>query len=114
MTPAQRFFPEVLRLVAVAYETSIDDLTTEAHWPPDAIREARRVVYLVTHDTLGLTHREIGKLMQRDQKAVCHGLLKIRKDVSRHPLLRKTVTDIAKRVREAAGIFDVFGPEAAE
>jgi chromosomal replication initiation ATPase DnaA len=114
VTPAQRFFPEILRLVAVAYDVNLDELTAEEQWARDDIREARRVAYVVASDVVQLTHRQIGQAMQRDHKAIHAGIGKCRRDMVRNRLLRKVVADVGARVRDAVQDFRLFGAEAAE
>lgn len=114
MTPAQRFYPEILRLVAVAYDLTVDDLTAEDDWAHSDVREARRIAYVVASDLLQMSHRQIGSLMQRDPKAIHHGIGKARRDMKGNVLLRKVVADISVRVRGAVQDFRLFGAEAAE
>lgn len=113
MTPAQRFYPEILSLVASVYQVTVDDLTAEDQWARDDVREARRVAYVVAAG-LQMTHRQIAVLMQRDHKAIGQAIAKCKRDMVRNPLLRKVVADVAARARGAVQDFRLFGAEAAE
>lgn len=113
MTPSQRFFPRILRLVAEVYEVSVDDLTAEENWLPENIREARRVVCLVSVGVVGMSTRQLGKLLQRDPHAIAFGIRKGRTEAARNPILSQTIKQIERRVREDVSAFEVF-PEAAE
>ncbi len=108
MTPAQRYFPNVVRFVAEAYELSVDDLTAEDRFLSEAVREARRVVCGVATRTIGLSSRQIGRLLQRDQKAICWGIRKLKRDSAKNPMLRKTLTEIEQRVKEDLSRFAVL------
>lgn len=115
MTPTARIFNELLDTVARAYEFDVAALTAEENWAPGPVREARGVICFVGTDTLGLSTRELGRLMQRDNKAIGRTLARARVAVKASPVLRRVVDQVTLRLREHIRHFDVFEPaEAAQ
>lgn len=114
MNPSARIFNELLDIVARAYDVTLDRLTTEERMPGPRVREARQVVCFVGAETLGLTTRQLGRLMQRDAKAASWATRRCRRTMAKRPLLRRTVQQISQHMRAYVRTLDVLAPEAAE
>jgi hypothetical protein len=114
MTPTTRIFTTLLETVARAYELDTERLTTESGWPPPPVREARAIVCLVAVDTLGLSLRQVGRLMQRDHKAIERAVKLCRQRLTTQPVLRRVAAQISTEIKEQIRDFDIFERGAAE
>lgn len=114
MSPTNRLFRELVDTVARVYDMNTDELTTENQYAPAGVHEARQVVCLVAVEVLGVSQRQVAKLMQRDPRAINNGLKVLRAKLEKSPLLRRVVDQVTKRTKRAVQEFDVFAREAAE
>jgi chromosomal replication initiation ATPase DnaA len=114
MTPTTRIFNELLAVTARTYNVNLDRLTTEERMPGPKVREARQVIFFIGSDTLGLTTRELGQLMQRDATAASWAIRRCRRQLKKRPVLRRTVEQLSRHIREYVRHVDMLAAEAAE
>jgi hypothetical protein len=114
MTPTTRIFTTLLETVARAHDLDTEALTTEAQWPPAPIREARAIACLVAVDTLGLSLRQVARLMQRDPKAIQRSVAVLRERLAAQPVLQHVVKQVSAEIKAQIRDLDVFERGAAE